>query len=48
MEAAYREWADDLERAEAVQGLANAVLAEGGLIDQVLGSGPDALPLSSS
>jgi hypothetical protein len=47
MEAAYREWAEDRERSAAVEGLASAVLGAGGLIDEVLGRGPEAAPPST-
>jgi hypothetical protein len=44
MEAVYREWATDSERSEAVEELASLALGTGGLIDEVLGRGPEAAP----
>jgi hypothetical protein len=44
MEAAYREWATDSERSEAVEELASLALGTGGLIDEVLRRGPEAAP----
>jgi hypothetical protein len=44
MEAVYREWATDSERSEAVEELASLALGTGGLIDEVLGRGPEAGP----
>ncbi len=44
MEAAYREWAEDSERSESIEELATLALGTGGLVDEVLGRGPEASP----